>query len=190
MYIYNAYTLPWQKLAIPGKCHIKHCFTSKIEKIILSFYENTLLFNTLWGNPPPNNQPYSSRKGVVKVVQIWHRDDQPRIIQSSNQTISRDRHASKYLYAHKIQNFFYHLKVRGLNGMAIEWWICPAAPTMWQFDVPCGPEHCHVETRMDDFCRQICFLQNQEGFLTMFSHNCPHSRFHREWSDCQQCGSK
>ena len=42
---------------------------------------------------------------------------------------------------------------------------------------------------MDDFCHQICFLQNQEGFLTMFCHNCPHSRFHREWSDCQHRGS-
>ena len=40
--------------------------------------------------------------------------------------------------------------------MAIEWWICPAAPSLRHFDAPCGPEHCHVETRMDYFCRQIC----------------------------------
>ena len=61
---------------------------------------------------------------------------------------------------------------------------------MWQFDAPCGPEHCHVETRMDNFCHQICFLQNQEGFRTMFWHNFPHLRFHREWSDCRHCGSE
>ena len=34
----------------------------------------------------------------------------------------------------------------------------------------CGPEHCHVEIRMDDFCRQISFLQILEGFLAMFWH--------------------
>ena len=74
--------------------------------------------------------------------------------------------------------------------MAIEWWIRPAAPTMPQIDAPCWPKHCHVETRMNDFCRQVCFLQNQECFMTMFWHNCPHSRFHREWSDCQHCSSQ
>ena len=50
--------------------------------------------------------------------------------------------------------------------MAIEWWICPAAPTMRVFNAPCGPEYCHVEARMDDFCRQLYFLRNQKDFLT------------------------
>ena len=77
-----------------------------------------------------------------------------------------------------------------LESDHFSWLACPAAPTMQQFDAPCEPEHCHVETRMDYFCRLICFLQNQEGFLTIFWHNCPHSRFHQEWPDRQHCGSQ
>ena len=42
--------------------------------------------------------------------------------------------------------------------MVIEWWICPTAPTLQEFDVLCGPEHCDIETRMDGFCRQIFFF--------------------------------
>ena len=53
--------------------------------------------------------------------------------------------------------------------MTIEWWICPAAPAMRLLGAPGGPEHCHAETRMDDFCRQICFfLTYKECFLTMY----------------------
>ena len=65
--------------------------------------------------PPPNNRPYFSGKGVVKVVQIWHRDVQPGIVQSSNQIISRDRHDSNDLPAHKLTNLFYYIKIRGLG---------------------------------------------------------------------------
>ena len=68
---------------------------------------NTLLINILWSNPPPNNRPYSSGKLVVKIVQIW-----PGILQSSNQIISRHRHDSNDLSAHKTPNLFYHIKVR------------------------------------------------------------------------------
>ena len=75
-------------------------------------------------------------------------------------------------------------------GMAMEWWICPAAPTMRQFDALWGLEHWPIETRMDDFWHQISFVQNQEGYLTIFSQNCPHSHFHRGWSDCQHLGSQ
>ena len=42
--------------------------------------------------------------------------------------------------------------------MTIEWWICPAVPAMRLLDAPCGPELCHAETRMDDFCRQLFFF--------------------------------
>ena len=48
--------------------------------------------------------------------------------------------------------------------MAIKWWTCPGAPTMRQFDAPWGPEHCHVESRMDDFCGQICFYRTKKVF--------------------------
>ena len=41
---------------------------------------------------PPNNRPYSSGKGVLKIEQIWHRDVEPVIEQNWNQIISRDRH--------------------------------------------------------------------------------------------------
>ena len=74
--------------------------------------------------------------------------------------------------------------------MATEWWIYPAVPTMRYFDVPCGTQHCHVETRRDDFCRRICFLHNQQGFPTMSWYYFPHSRFHQEWPDCQHRGSQ
>ena len=65
--------------------------------------------------PIPNNHPYSSGRGVVKIVQIRHRDVQPGIVQISNQIISRDRHDSNDLSACKIPKMFYHIKVRGLR---------------------------------------------------------------------------
>ena len=73
-------------------------------------YSNIVLFAKIlcWSifcgvTPLPNNRSYSSGKGFVKIVRIWHRDVQPGIVQSSNQIISRDRHDSNYLSAHKIQ---------------------------------------------------------------------------------------
>ena len=69
-------------------------------------------YSIFWGvTPPPNNHPYSSGKGIVKIVQIW----QPEIVQSSNQIISRNRHDSDDLSVHKIPNFFHYIKVRGLG---------------------------------------------------------------------------
>ena len=186
------YTLHWQKmLATPGKCHIERCFMLFQEKWDIfkyfPFCESTLLINILWGNAAPNNRTYSSGKGVVKIMQILHRDGQPGIVQSSNQIICRDRNNCHDLSAHKVSNLFYYIKVRGLG-----WPLNGGYVLLIQ---PCDSstrrvEHCHVQTRIDDFCRQICFLQNQEGFLTMFWHNCPHSRFYWEWSDCQHRGSQ
>ena len=48
-------------------------------------------------------------------MQIWHRDVQPGIVQSSNQIISRDRHNSNDISAFKITNPFYYIKVRRLG---------------------------------------------------------------------------
>ena len=101
-------TLSWQKLATPDKCHIKRCFTSKINKVIFiicsnnnlqqkntSFgisetHSNTVLFSKilcytifLRVTQPHNNRPYYSGKGVVKIVQICHRAVQPGIVQKS-----------------------------------------------------------------------------------------------------------
>ena len=91
-----------------------------------------ILFNPFFygRTPPTNNRPYSSGKEVVKIPQMWHRNVQPGIVQSSNQIIARDRHESNDITAHEIPNLFYYSKVR---GVAIEWWIWPAAPTMQQF---------------------------------------------------------
>ena len=52
--------------------------------------------------------------------------------------------------------------------MATEWGICPAAPTMRQVDVSSGPEHCHVDTRMDDFCQQNIFYKINRYFWQCF----------------------
>ena len=54
-----------------------------------------ILFNQYFcgATPPPLiNFPYSSAKGIVKNVPIWHRDVQPGIVQRSNQIISRGRY--------------------------------------------------------------------------------------------------
>ena len=53
--------------------------------------------------PPPNNCPQSSGERVLKIVQMWHRDVQPGIVQSSDQIISRDTHGSKDLLPIKFQ---------------------------------------------------------------------------------------
>ena len=57
--------------------------------IVLFVKKKSLLINILWGNPTPNNRPYSFGKGVVNIVQILHRDVHPGIVQSSNQIISQ-----------------------------------------------------------------------------------------------------
>ena len=64
---------------------------------------------------PPNNCLYSFGKRVVMIVQIWHRDVQSGIMQSTNQIISRNRYDYNHLSAHKILNLLYHIKVRGLG---------------------------------------------------------------------------
>ena len=73
--------------------------------------------------PPPNYRPYSSRKGVVKIVQIWHRNVEPGFVQSSNQIISRGRHDSYDLSAHKISNLFYcwWFKTRSFTLTIVRW---------------------------------------------------------------------
>ena len=95
------------------------------------------------------NYIYSSG---VKIVQIWHRDRKPGIVESSNWMISRDWHDSNDLYAHEIPSLFYHIKDRGspLDGG----YVLLLHPSSMRRLVR-NIEHCHVETRMDDFCRQI-----------------------------------
>ena len=151
------------------------------------FCENTLLINILWSNPPPYYRLYSSWKGVVKIVQICLRDVQPEIMQNSNQIISRDRHDSSDLSAHKIPTFFYCIKVRGI-GLPLN------GGYVLLFQPSDSSTHrvgrCIVTLKHEwmIFWRQIYFLRNQEGFLTIFWHDCSHSRIHRELPDCQRRG--
>ena len=65
--------------------------------------------------PPPSNCPYSSGEGVVNIVQIWHSDAQPGIVQSSNQIRFHDRRDSHDPSAHKISNLFFYIEGRGLG---------------------------------------------------------------------------
>ena len=97
------------------------------------FCENTLLINILWGNPPPNNCPYSSGKGVVKIVQIWHREVQSEIVQSSTQIIARDRHDSNDLSARK--------KMRNL----VIWVRSGDWDGSWMVDIFCRFNHAPVQ---------------------------------------------
>ena len=62
--------------------------------------------------------------------------------------------------------------------MASEWWICP---DVWGWRIVMLKHEWMISVAK-------CFPQKQEGFLTMFWHNCPHAGFHREWSDCQHRG--
>ena len=137
------------------------------------FCKNILLINILLGNPPPNNRPYSSGKGVVKIVQIWHCDDQPGIVRMRS-----------FLVIGMILTIPLPIKsqICSIILRSGDW------TGDWMTDMSCCSNHatvrravraglCHVETRMDYSCRQIYFLQNQDGFLTMFRHNCPLSGF-------------
>ena len=98
-------------------------------------------------------------------------------------------HGFDHLSVHKIRNMFYNIKIRGpgwpLNGGYV---LLPQ---------PCDSSMRHVGRSIVMFkhewmisAAQLCFIHNQKGFLSMFRHNCLHSRFHLEWPDCQQHGSQ
>ena len=140
-----------KKTCFPRKCYIKRCFTSKnlkrlfqlynLQQRHISFtqsktYSNSVLFatknaiNSLWVTLPPNNR----HQGFIKIVQIWHRGVQTGIVQSSNQTISRDRHGSNDL---SIQ-FFYYIKVRGLGWPLDGGFVLLLKPTVaWDGALSC-----------------------------------------------------
>ena len=81
--------------------------------------------------PPPNNHPYSSGKVVVNIVQLWHRDAQPGIMQRSNQIISCDRHDSSDHSAHKSPYLFCYTKIRDWDNH-------------WMVDMSCCSNHATV----------------------------------------------
>ena len=71
----------------------------------------------------------------------------------------------------------------------------------WLVDISCCSNHVTVRRATGAgslsclntngwFLSPTMFPQIQEGFLTMFWHNCPHSRFHRELPVCQHRDSQ
>ena len=155
------------------------------------FRENILLINIWWGNPAPYNRPYSS--GIVPSSnQVISRDRH-----DSNDLSARK--IPNLFYYIKVQGLVWPwdggyvllhqpcgssyfnmtmLRVGRTQSLDtdVQRPIYSVATTLnkkgvaYRYQATVGPEHCHVEIRMDDFCHQISFLRIQEGFLAMFWH--------------------
>ena len=140
-------------------CGKKYFFQEKWDIFKCCPYcENTLLINILWGNPPPpSNCPYSSGEGVVNIVQVWHSDAQPGIVQRARiRSFLVTGMTLRIALPIKSQTCSFILRVGDLDGHCmVDISCCSNHVTVRQL---CGLDHYHVETRMDDCGRQISFV--------------------------------